>query len=151
MDYNSDGKLTTLTAKNPTTGDQVTTYVYGTSTGGVTPEIYRKDLLRSEIYPDSDDTTALGNGTDGTYDRIEYTYNIQGGRMDRKDQNGTVHTYELDDMGRITHDRGHGDRQRRAPNQHHVRHPRPTGEDQQLRQCHGRQRQRCQRIGLRVQ
>ena len=49
MAYNWDGKLTTLTAKNPTTGDQVTKYVYGTSTGDITPEIYRKDLLRAEF------------------------------------------------------------------------------------------------------
>ena len=44
-------ETTTLTAKNPTTGDQVTTYVYGTATGGITPEIYRNDVLRAEIYP----------------------------------------------------------------------------------------------------
>jgi hypothetical protein len=46
------------------TGDQTTTYVYGTAAGGITPEIYRNDLLRAEIYPDSDDTTSLGNGTE---------------------------------------------------------------------------------------
>ncbi|MBM4091636.1 MAG: hypothetical protein FJ276_19745, partial [Planctomycetes bacterium] len=103
--YNSDGKLTTLTAKNPTTGDQVTKYVYGSDVGGITPEIYRNDVLRAEIYPDSDDTTSLGNGTDGTYDRIEYTVNIQGDRLDRKDQNGTIHAYDYDKMGRVTHDR----------------------------------------------
>ena len=94
MAYNSDGQLTTLTAKNPTTGDQVTKYVYGTSVGGITPLVYRQDLLRAEIYPDSDDTLTLGNGTDGTYDRIEYLYNIQGDRLERKDQIGSVHTYE---------------------------------------------------------
>ncbi len=105
MAYNSDGKLTTLTAKNPTTGDQVTTYVYGTDTGGITPEIYRNDMLRAEIYPDSDDTSSLGNGGDGVYDRIEYTYNIQGNRLTRRDQNGTVHTYEYDKAGRVEHDR----------------------------------------------
>ena len=105
MAYNSDGQVTTLTAKNPTTGDQVTRYVYGTSVGGITPEIYRYDLLRAEIYPDSDDTTSLGNGADSTYDRIEYTYNIQGNRMDRKDQNESVHTYDMDKLGRVTHDR----------------------------------------------
>jgi hypothetical protein len=55
-----DGQLTTLTAKNPTTGDQVTKYVYGTDVGGITPLVYRNDLLRAEIYPDSDDTTQLG-------------------------------------------------------------------------------------------
>ena len=104
MAYNSDGKLTTLTAKNPTTGDQVTTYVYGTATGGITPEIYRNDVLRAEIYPDSDDTSSLANGGDGVYDRIEYTYNIQGNRLTRKDQNGTIHTYEYDTAARA-HDR----------------------------------------------
>ena len=44
MAYNSDGQVTTLTAENPTTGDQVT----DTSTAqasAVTPEIYRYDLL----------------------------------------------------------------------------------------------------------
>jgi RHS repeat-associated protein len=105
MAYNADGQVTTLTAKNPTTGDQITKYVYGTAVGGITPEVYRNDLLRSEIYPDSDDTTSLGNGADGTYDRIEFTYDIQGGRLDRKDQNGTVHTYDMDKAGRVTHDR----------------------------------------------
>jgi hypothetical protein len=63
--YNSDGALLTLTAKNPTTGDQVTRYVYGTDAGGITPAVYRNDLLRAEIYPDSDDTTSLGNGRAG--------------------------------------------------------------------------------------
>ena len=105
MAYNADGQVTTLTAKNPTTGDQITKYVYGTATGGITPEAYRNDLLRAEIYPDSDDTTSLGSGADGTYDRIEFTYDIQGGRLDRKDQNGTVHTYDMDKAGRVTHDR----------------------------------------------
>ncbi len=31
--------------------------------------------------------------------------NIQGNRLDRKDQNGTVHTYQYDDAGRVTDDR----------------------------------------------
>jgi len=55
--YNADGQVLTLTAKNGTTGDQTTQYVYGTDLGGLTPEVYRNDLLRTEIYPDSDDTT----------------------------------------------------------------------------------------------
>ena len=75
MAYNSDGQLTTLTAKNPTTGDQATKYVYGTDVGGITPLVYRNDLLRAEIYPDSDDTTTLGNGSDGLRpDRIPVQY-----------------------------------------------------------------------------
>ena len=88
------------------TGDQTTTYVYGTSTGGITPAVYRNDLLRAEIYPDSDDPTSLtSNGTDGTYDRVEYKYNRQGEVIERKDQNGTVHSYGYDKLGRRTQDR----------------------------------------------
>ena len=49
MVYNSDGQVTTLTAENPTTGDQVTKYVYGSDVGGITPEIYRNDVMRAEI------------------------------------------------------------------------------------------------------
>ena len=57
--YNADGNLATLKAKNSHTGDQTTTYVYGTSTGGITPEVYRNDLLRAEIYPDSPGTGSI--------------------------------------------------------------------------------------------
>jgi len=38
--------------------------------------IARSDLLRAEIYPDSDDVASpLGDGADATYDRLEYKYN----------------------------------------------------------------------------
>src|SRR3990170_1099869 len=98
--YNADGQTLTLTAKNPTTGDQVTKYVYGADKGGITPEIYDNGLLRAEIYPDSDDTTdPLGNGPDGVYDRVEYKYNRQGERIEKKDPNGTVHQYDYDGSG----------------------------------------------------
>jgi len=104
--YTADGQVATYTAKNPTTGDQVTTYVYGTATGGITPEIYRNDLLRAVIYPDSDDPADLsGNGADGTYDRVEYKYNRQGQRTWMKDQTDTVHEYTYDLLGRQTADK----------------------------------------------
>ena len=96
--------VATLTAKNPTTGDQVTRYVYGTATGGITPQVYRNDLLRAEIYPDSDDTTSLGDGADEVYDRVEFKYNRQGEVIEKKDQNGTVHAYSYDALGRLTED-----------------------------------------------
>ena len=73
--YNADGLVETLKAinVNSPTDDQVTTYVYGSWIGGITPNIYRADLLRAVIYPDSDDPTDLsGNGTDGIYDRVEF-------------------------------------------------------------------------------
>ena len=100
MAYNVDGQVSTLTAKNSTTGDQVTTYVYGTDVGGITPEVYRNDLLQAEIYPDSDDTTSLGDGVDGIYDRVEFKYNRQGQVIWKKDQNGTVHEFDYDSLGR---------------------------------------------------
>lgn len=67
--YTADGQIETLTAKIPTTDDQVTTYVYGTTL--TDSEIARSDLLRATIYPDSDDTSApLGDGSDSVYDRV---------------------------------------------------------------------------------
>ena len=57
--------------------------MFGTEVGGITPLIYRNDLLRAVIYPDSDDPADLsGNGADGIYDRVEYRYNRQS-RADR--------------------------------------------------------------------
>ena len=104
--YNSDDRILTLTAKNPTTGDQITKYVYGTDQGGITPAVYRNDLLRAEIYPDSDDASSpLGNGSDGVYQRFEYTYDRQADLTETKDPNGTIHDYDYDNLGRLLHDR----------------------------------------------
>jgi hypothetical protein len=62
-----------------------------------------------EIYPDSDDlldaSEILQNGSDNVYDRVEFQYNRQSERNWKKDQNGTIHTCELDNLGRILHDR----------------------------------------------
>jgi RHS repeat-associated protein len=102
--YGPDGQLLTLVAKNPATGDQVTRYVYGTTL--TDSEIARSDLLRAEIYPDSDDTAdPLGDGPDEVYDRIEHRYNRQGQRTETKDQNETVHAFDYDKLGRRIHDR----------------------------------------------
>jgi len=102
--YTPDGGIATLTAVNPSTGNQVTRYVYGTTLAD--SDVARSDLLRAEIYPDSDDTAdPLGNGPDGVYDRIEYKYNRQDERKEIKDQNGTVRTIDFDKLGRQTEDR----------------------------------------------
>ena len=103
MTYNADGNLETLTAKNPTTGDQTTTYVYGTTL--TDSEIATSTLKRAEIYPDSDDTTALGNGADSTYDRIEFKYDRQQRITEVKDQQETVHAFDFGALGRQTQDR----------------------------------------------
>ena len=80
-------------------------YVYGSWLGGLSPAIYRADLLRAVIYPDSDDTAALDDGSDATYDRVEYRYNRLGQQTHATDQNGTVHEYAFDGLGRQTADR----------------------------------------------
>jgi len=109
MTYHPSGQVATMTAKNATTGDQITRYVYGTSKTSVAPIIYRNDVLVCEMYPDSDDlensSGVLQNGPDGIADRVEFQYNRIGEQIQRKDQNGTVHAYEFDNLGRILHDR----------------------------------------------
>ena len=79
-------------------------YVYGTALSD--SAIARSDLLRAEIYPDSDDMAEpLGDGPDEVYDRVEYRYDRQGERVEKKDQNETVHAYDFDNLGRLIHDR----------------------------------------------
>jgi YD repeat-containing protein len=91
--YTSDGGLATRTALNPATGDQTTRFLYGTTlTGG--SAIARSDLLVAEVYP---------NATDAT-DQVSYVYNRQGQRSQMQDQNGTVHQYTFDGLGRLTSD-----------------------------------------------
>jgi len=109
MTYHPSGQIATLTAKNPTTGDQITRYVYGSSKAWLASQVQRNDLLAAEIYPDSDDfenaNGVLQNGPDRIVDRVEFQYNRLGERIAKRDQNGTVHTYEYDNLGRLLHDR----------------------------------------------
>jgi len=102
--YNADGNVSSITAKNSFTGDQVRQYVYGTTLtdSGIASSL----LKRAEIYPDSDDSAdPLGNGPDEVYDRIEFKYNRQGEVTEIKDQNETVHAFDYDKLGRQIHDR----------------------------------------------
>ena len=101
--YTPDGKLATLTAVNSVTGDQVTQYIYGTTLSD--SFVAASTLLRAEIYPDSDNTAdPLGDGPSGVYNRVEYAYNGQGQIVTKKDQNGTVHEFVYDGLGRLTQD-----------------------------------------------
>ncbi len=54
----------------------------------------RTDLLVTEIYPDAADAL----------DNVTYTYNRQGQRTSKTDQNGSVHAYSYDVLGRQTAD-----------------------------------------------
>jgi RHS repeat-associated protein len=103
--YTADGQLATLTAVNPTTGDQTTQYLYGTTL--CNSSIARSDLLRAEIYPDSTDSgdDASPPHANAAYDRVEYGYNRQGQVIRRRDQNQTLHVYDYDLLGRRVQDR----------------------------------------------
>ena len=63
--YNADGNVSTITAVNSATGNQVTTYVYGTTL--TDSAIATSILKRAEVYPDSVDAD----------DRITFKYNRQ--------------------------------------------------------------------------
>jgi RHS repeat-associated protein len=103
--YTADGQLATLTAVNPTTGDQTTQYLYGTTL--CNSSIARSDLLRAEIYPDSTDSgdDASPPHANAAYDRVEYGYNRQGQVIRKRDQNQTLHVYDYDLLGRRVQDR----------------------------------------------
>jgi hypothetical protein len=90
--YTLDNLISTLTAVNSTTGNQITTYTYGStlSTSGVA----RNDLLAYVDYPDS---------VSGS-DRVSYTYNRLGQQLTITDQRGSVRTLYYDKLGRQTND-----------------------------------------------
>ncbi len=91
--YNADGNVASITAVNPVTGNQTTEYVYGTTLSD--SDVASSLLKRAEVYPDS---------VDGS-DRITFAYNRQGQVKLLTDQQGTVHAYDFDKLGRQTQDR----------------------------------------------
>jgi RHS repeat-associated protein len=91
----------------PNATAEVTSYVYGTSADG-TPALYSNDLVAAEIPPDSSNrwlpqTGQVGNTTGG-YDRIQYTYDLQGEMTSMEDQNQTTHQYAYDGVGHLLSD-----------------------------------------------
>jgi YD repeat-containing protein len=91
--YTPDGALATLTAVNSETGDQVTTYTYGTTLSD--SAVATSTLLRKVAYPDS-----TGDG-----DTVKYACNRLGQQTTVTDQRGCVHTFDYDKLGRLVHDR----------------------------------------------
>ena len=90
--YTLDNQIVTLTAINATTGNQVTTYTYGTTLSE--SEIARNDLLRYTDYP----------GSVSGSDQVAMTYNRLGQAMTRTDQRGSVRAFTYDKLGRLLHD-----------------------------------------------
>jgi RHS repeat-associated protein len=93
--YAPDGGVATLTLKNSTTGDQTTTWQYGTTLAD--NGIATSYLLSLKIFPDD-------NAAGGSPDRIAYTYTRQQLLKTVTDQNGNVHTLGYDLHARITSD-----------------------------------------------
>lgn len=91
--YTADGSLATLTVANSATGDQVTTYTYGTTLSN--SAVATSTLLRKVAYPDST----------GDSDSIRYTYNRQAQVATVSDQRGGVRMFDYDKLGRPLHDR----------------------------------------------
>src|SRR5205823_2315802 len=91
--YNPDGNVSSITAVNPLTNNQVTQYVFGTT---LTESAIASSLLkRYEILP----------GSVSGSDQIAFAYNRQGQKTTLTDQNGTVHSFNYDKLGRETDDR----------------------------------------------
>jgi RHS repeat-associated protein len=86
--YTPDDQVATLTAVNPATGDQTTRYLYGTTLAA--SKIARADLLSAVQYPDAEDAA----------DCVQYGYNLQSQITRMQDQNGSVHEYGFDGLGR---------------------------------------------------
>lgn len=91
--YNSDGNVSAITAVNNATGNQVTQSQYGSTQPS---SALNSSLLKvGEIYPDSV----------GGSDQVVLAYNRQGEPTKVQDQNGTIHEYDYDLLGRRTQDR----------------------------------------------
>jgi RHS repeat-associated protein len=95
--HRQNAHISRLIVSNPDTGDQVTTWQYGTTLA--TDGIARTDLLKAKIYPL--DVNAIGQ----VIRQITYTYDQQGRVTLSKDTNGTEHAYVLDKLSRVTQDR----------------------------------------------
>ena len=82
-----------MTAVNSRTGNQTTTYTYGTTLED--SEIAASILLRSITYPDS---------VSGS-DVVLSSYNRQSQKISTTDQRGCVHAFDYDKLGRLIQDR----------------------------------------------
>jgi len=101
--WHASGELQRLVLINPTTGNQTTRWVFGTTLEE--SGIASNRLVRAKIYPESDDRPApLDSGPDGVYSRLEYTYNRQSDVLQFTDADGTVHAYGYDGVGRQVDD-----------------------------------------------
>jgi RHS repeat-associated protein len=96
--YDPAGHTTSMTAYLPSAIQQ-TQYVYGVTSGGGST-IDSNDLLALVEYPDK----STGLASTSASDQNSFTYNTAGQVLTKTDQNGTVHSYTYDVLGRQTSD-----------------------------------------------
>jgi YD repeat-containing protein len=88
-----------------TSGSDVedTEYVYGVTknTSAGDSKIESKNLLKTIKYPDP----STGSPSTSGDDQESFAYNAQGEVIWRKDQNGNIHEFDFDDLGRRTIDK----------------------------------------------
>jgi RHS repeat-associated protein len=89
LGYNADGNLIELLVANANTGNQITHWEYGVDKpdSGVASNL----LLKAKVTP---------NGK-----KISYSFSRQGEVLTATDDNGTVHSYDYDGLGRRIQDR----------------------------------------------
>ena len=88
--YDGIGDQTSMTAEDPSTGNQTTDYVYGVSTA-VGSTIASNDLMYQTVYP-----SVPSNPSPVT----SASYNALGQVIQATDRNGNVHQYTYDTAGR---------------------------------------------------
>ena len=86
--YDGIGDQTSMTAEDPSTGNQTTDYVYGVS-AATGSGITSNDLLYQTVYP-----------SNGQNDTVSQEYNALGQVIQSTDRNGNVHQYAYDTAGR---------------------------------------------------
>jgi len=98
--YDGNGHTLTLTAIMPAgENSQTTQYVYGVSTSRGSL-INSNDVLALVKYPDK----STGEASSSASDQNSFTYSALGATLTKTDQNGTLHTYSYDILGRMTSD-----------------------------------------------
>jgi RHS repeat-associated protein len=97
--YDGAGHQLTMTAKVSGANDQVTAYIYGV--GGTSgTNLFSNDLILKTEYPDP----STGAASTSSANDVSNTYDLLGERLTMTDQNGSVHTYTYDVLGRQTSD-----------------------------------------------
>ncbi len=98
--YDGDGHVLTMTAVMPAgQNSQTTKYVHGVGATAGT-DLFSNDLIAKVEYPD----LSTGAASPSAANDVSYTYDNLGEVLTKTDQNGSVHTYSHDVLGRLTLD-----------------------------------------------